>query len=155
MSKITMQGDNSPGGVILHWERKTKRDCGREIQRCWQKITDLRQQLEAERARVAELWDALALLREPWDLDQILGAETRRRVEYADKVLNGGNAKARDLRLQAEAVDECISDIRDLPEYLALSDSEINGLKCAIQHCIGEAQHLRQRADELESDNES
>jgi hypothetical protein len=51
-------------------------------------------EVERLQARVAELHGALVLLREPWDLSQILGAETRRRVENADRVLRTGADKA-------------------------------------------------------------
>jgi hypothetical protein len=55
---------------------------------------DAVESVERLQARVAELHGALVLLREPWDLSQILGAETRRRVENADRVLRTGADKA-------------------------------------------------------------
>jgi hypothetical protein len=51
-------------------------------------------QVEQLKARVAELTEALASLRKPWDLTQILGAETRRLVENADRVLRAEADKA-------------------------------------------------------------
>jgi len=54
-------------------------------------------EIERLQARVVELHGALVLLREPWDLSQILGAETRRRVENADRVLrNDADAEEAD-----------------------------------------------------------
>jgi hypothetical protein len=50
-------------------------------------IKALRVQVAQGNSRVAELTEALASLRKPWDLTQILGAETRRLVENADRVL--------------------------------------------------------------------
>ena len=55
---------------------------------------DAVESVERLQARVAELHGALASLREPWDLSQILGAETRRRVENADRVLRNDAGKA-------------------------------------------------------------
>ena len=69
---------------------------------------DARATAERAQARVAELEYALSYLREPWDLGQILGAETRRRVEFADAALAGNKTDAWLLRKQAEAVDEAI-----------------------------------------------
>jgi hypothetical protein len=50
-------------------------------------IKALRVQVAQGNSRVAELTEALVSLRKPWDLTQILGAETRRLVENADRVL--------------------------------------------------------------------
>ena len=55
---------------------------------------DAVESVERLQARVAELHEALADLREPWDLSQILGAKTRRRVERADRVLRNEADKA-------------------------------------------------------------
>ena len=44
MSKFTIVGDNSPGGIIRHWERKTKQECAREILKCWEEIERLKSQ---------------------------------------------------------------------------------------------------------------
>ncbi len=41
MGQITIKGDNSPTGILRHWERKTRHECAREILRCWQKIETL------------------------------------------------------------------------------------------------------------------
>ena len=101
-------------------------------------ITTLRQQLSESQARVAELSEALALLREPWDLGQILRAETRRRVEHADKVLQGGNYRGRDLRLQADAVEV----IADKLEGMNLMRPD--------EFLRSNAQRLRQQAEEAE-----
>ena len=38
MSKVTVKGDNSPTGILKHWERKTRQECAREILRCWMGI---------------------------------------------------------------------------------------------------------------------
>lgn len=95
-------------------------------------ITALRQQLEQAEARVAELEYALSYLREPWDLGQLLGAETRRRVEFADSALAGNKAGAWLLRKQAEAVAAVVGV------------SEIS----ASLH----AQRLRDQADQIEAE---
>jgi hypothetical protein len=50
-------------------------------------IKALRVQVAQGNSRVAELTEALVSLRKPWDLTQILGVETRRLVENADRVL--------------------------------------------------------------------
>lgn len=46
MSIIEMRGDNSPGGIIRHWERKSKEECAREILRCWKEIERLKREVE-------------------------------------------------------------------------------------------------------------
>ncbi len=47
MGKITIHGDNSPAGVLRHWERKTRQECAREILRCWNEAESMRSQLDA------------------------------------------------------------------------------------------------------------
>lgn len=55
MSIVTTHGDNSPGGIRRHFERKTKDDCIREIQCSWGAIAQLRTELETVSARNVEL----------------------------------------------------------------------------------------------------
>lgn len=38
MSITEIKGDNSPAGILKHWQRKTKDECAREILRCYERI---------------------------------------------------------------------------------------------------------------------
>lgn len=45
MAIIEFVGDNSPGGILRYWERRTKAECAREILRCWNRIEELEMRL--------------------------------------------------------------------------------------------------------------
>tara|TARA_R100000322_G_scaffold170266_1_gene144939 strand:- start:278 stop:709 length:432 start_codon:yes stop_codon:yes gene_type:complete len=87
---------------IAELEESVER-CSRRNESDCDRIADLEKSLEAEkcnRGHVLALRMTLSELRDLWDLSQILGAETRRRVERADKVLShtaqvGREAEAR------------------------------------------------------------
>ena len=73
MAIIEIRGDNSPAGILKHWERRTKSECAREILRCWNRIAELeaardnaiqqariwKQEATTQRATVAECYRAV------------------------------------------------------------------------------------------------
>ncbi len=46
MSIIVTKGDNSPAGVLRHWERRTRPECAREILRCWNEIEEIKARID-------------------------------------------------------------------------------------------------------------
>lgn len=109
------------------------------------RLDDLRGQLEASQAQCAELSDALLTLRKPWDLGQILGAETRRRVEKADKALSGGHGEAYVLIKQAEVVEKMAALVKEA------ADANLATPATIYEGLINNAQTLRNQAKELEN----
>lgn len=89
MSIVEYIGDSIPRGIIKHWERKTKRECAYEIERCYRRISELKKlQLPQEAEPVA--WT----LRWPHDIKQgtvnyMTTFKTKERArEYADECTN-------------------------------------------------------------------
>lgn len=88
MSIVTIKGDNSPAGILRHWERKTKPECAREILRCWNEIERLKQKYDschAELLAIHKITASVATEGESVEGDAL----TVRRVRYMAQHING------------------------------------------------------------------
>lgn len=135
MSKMTIHGDNSPIGVLRHWERKTKQECAREILRCWQEAESLKSQLVALR----EALEQITSKRYCGPATEIAQDALASTAETAEKV-------------RREIVSGALFDLADqIDESCGYMDEIRDGDLDAAESCVREisSDDLREQAQQL------
>lgn len=107
---------------------------------CAGEINKLRQQMDKQQARIAQLENAALVA-----ICLMPGGQAK--AELRDAYDAAESAQSWLLRKQAEAVEECQQDIHSLRSAFTLLEGELSGINIAVQHCKNQAESLRQQAN--------